>query len=115
MTRGTTQSQKVSGKRSQQKFDAVGAVVKEEKKNTEMFLAINRKGQQFGGHEELDYVGHPNTGWRFYIQSRGNLQTSASGSQSNLEAASSSSSTWDQTQWKTNNWNSQHSSSPDKW
>ena len=60
-----------------------------------------RKGQQFEGHEELDYAVDPITGWRFYRQSRGNLQTSASGSQANLEAASSSSSTWDPTQRKT--------------
>ena len=74
-----------------------------------------RKGQQFVGHEELDYAVDPNTGWRFYRQSRWNLQTSESGSRANLQAASSSSSTWDQTQWKTSNCNSQHSSSPDKW
>ena len=50
------------------------------------------------------FLSVPNTGWRFYRQSRD--------SRANLQAASSSSSTWDQTQWKTNNWNSQHSSSP---
>ena len=33
-----------------------------------------RKGQQFEGHEELDYTVDPNTGWRFYRQSRGNLR-----------------------------------------
>ena len=52
-----------------------------------------RKGQQFQGHEDLDCVVDPYTGWRFYRQSRGNVQTSASGSRSNLQAASSSSST----------------------
>ena len=52
-----------------------------------------RKGQQFEGHEDLDYVVDQNTSWRFYRQSRGNLQTSASGSRANLQAASSSSST----------------------
>ena len=57
-----------------------------------------RKGQQFEGHEDIDYVVDPNTGWRFYRQSRRNLQTSASGSPANLQAASSSSSTWEQTQ-----------------
>ena len=69
-----------------------------------------RKGQQFGGHEEFDCTVDPNTGRRFCRQSRGNLQTSASGSRANLQAAPSSSSTW-----KTSNWNSQHSSIPDKW
>ena len=68
-----------------------------------------RKGQQFEGHEDFDCVADPNTGWRFHRQSRGNLQTSASGSRANMQAASSSSSTWDQTQWKTSNLNSQHS------
>ena len=61
-----------------------------------------RKGQQFEGHEEYDYAADPKTGWRFYKGSRANLQT-----------ASSSSSTWDQTHWKTSNWNSQHSSRSD--
>ena len=42
------------------------------------------------------FLSVPNTGWRFYRQSRD--------SRANLQAASSSSSTWDQTQWKTNNW-----------
>ena len=75
-----------------------------------------RKGQQFEGHEKYDYVVDPNTGWRVYRQqSRGNLQTSVSGSRANPQAASSSSPTGDQTQWKTSNWNSQHSSSFDKW
>ena len=59
-----------------------------------------RKGQQFEGNEDLDCAVDPNTGWRFYRQSRRNLQTSASGSRANLQAASSSLSTWDQTQWK---------------
>ena len=52
-----------------------------------------RKGQQFEGHEDFDYVVDPNTGWRFYRRSRGNLQTSASGSRAYLQEASSSSST----------------------
>ena len=63
-----------------------------------------RKGQQFEGNEEYDNAVDPKTGWRFYRQSRTNLQTT-----------SSSTSTWDQTQWKTSNWNSQHSLSPDDW
>ena len=74
-----------------------------------------RKGQQFEGNEEYDNAVDPKTGWRFYRQSQGNLQTSSSGSRGNLQEASSSSSTWDQTQWKTSNWNSQHSPSPDDW
>ena len=56
------------------------------------------EGQQIEGNEEYDYAVDPETGCRFYRQSRANLQT-----------ASSSSSTWDQTQWKTRIWNSQHS------
>ena len=32
-----------------------------------------------------------------------------------MQTASLSSSNWDQTHWKTSNWNSQHSSSPDDW
>ena len=48
---------------------------------------------------------------RFYKGSRGNLQTTSSGSRAILQTASSSSSKWDQNHWKTNNWNSQHSSS----
>ena len=57
----------------------------------------------------------PKTCWRFYKGSRGNLQTNSSGSQANPQTASLSSSTWDQTHWKTSNWNSKHSSSPDNW
>ena len=53
--------------------------------------------------------------WRFYKQSRRNLQTTSSGSRANLQTASSSSSTWDQTQWKSSKWNYQHSSSSDDW
>ena len=74
-----------------------------------------RKGQQFEGNEECDYAVDPKTGWRFYKGSRGNLQTNSSGSQANLRTASPSSSTWDQTHWKTSNWNAQQSSSPDGW
>ena len=70
-----------------------------------------RTGQQFKGNEEYDYAVDPKTGWRFYRGSQGNLQTTSSGSRANLQTASSSSSTWDQTQWKTSNWNYQHSSS----
>ena len=62
------------------------------------------KGNNFEGHEDFDCVVDPNTGWRFYRQSRGNLQTSASSSKANLQPASSSSSTWDQTHLKTSNW-----------
>ena len=46
------------------------------------------------------------TGRRFFKQSRGNLQTTSLGSRANLQTASSSLSTWDQTLWKTSNWNS---------
>ena len=52
---------------------------------------------------------------RYYRQSRGNLQRSASSSRANLQAALSSSSTQDQAQWKTSNWVFQDSSSLDKW
>ena len=87
------------------------------KKNIEPFFAVNkvrqRKGHQFEGNEEYDCVVDPKTGWRFYKGSRGNMQKTSSGSWANLRAASSSSSNWDQTHWKTSNWNSQHSSSPD--
>ena len=34
-----------------------------------------RKGQQFDCNEEYDYTVDPKTGWRFYKQSRRNLQT----------------------------------------
>ena len=61
-----------------------------------------RKEQQFEGIEEFDYVVDPKTGWRFYKVSLRNLPT-----------ASSSSSHWDRTHWKTNNWDSQHPSRPD--
>ena len=63
-----------------------------------------RKIQQFEGNGEYYYAVDPKTGWRFYKGSRRNLQTT-----------SSSSSTWDQTQWRKSNWNSQHSPSPDDW
>ena len=66
-----------------------------------------RKGHQFEGNEEYDHV--------FHKQSQENLQTTSSGSQANLQTVSSSSSTWDQTLWKTNNWNSRHSLSLDEW
>ena len=74
-----------------------------------------RKGQQLDGNEEYEYAVDPKTGWRFYKQSRGNLQTTSSGSPANLQTASSSSSSWDQTHWQTSILNSQHSSSPDDW
>ena len=74
-----------------------------------------RTRQKFEGNEEYDYVVDPKTGWRFYKQSRRNLQTTSSGSRVNLQTASSSSSPWDQTQWKTSNLNSQHVSSLDDW
>ena len=74
-----------------------------------------RKGQQFEGNEEFDYAVEPKTGRRFHKGSWGNLQTASSGSQLNFQTASSSSSKWDQTHWKTSNWTSQHSSSPDDW
>ena len=68
--------------------------------------AVNKfdkeQNKQLEGTEELDYAVAPKTGWRFYKESRGNLPT-----------ASSSSSNWDQTQRKTSNWNSQHSSRSD--
>ena len=60
-----------------------------------------RKEQQFADNEEYDYAVDPKTGWRFYKKSRGNLQTTSSGSRANLQIASSSSSTWDQIHWKT--------------
>ena len=56
-----------------------------------------RKGQQFEGNAEYDHAVGPETGWRFYKGSRGNLQTTSSGSPANLQTASSSSSKWDQT------------------
>ena len=74
-----------------------------------------RKGQQFEGNEEYDYAVDPKTGWRFYKGSRGNLPTASSGSRSNLQTALSSSSTWDQVQWTTSNWNSRHSTTPYDW
>ena len=52
-------------------------------------------------HEDLDHAVDPIIGWRFYKRSRGNLQTTSSGSRANLQTASSSSSKWDQTHWKT--------------
>ena len=50
-----------------------------------------RKGQQFEGNEEFDYAVDPKTGWRFCKGSRRNLKTTSSGSQANLQTASSSS------------------------
>ena len=50
-----------------------------------------RKRQHFEGNEDLDYVVDPKTSWRFYKQSRRNLQTTSSGSRANLQSASSSS------------------------
>ena len=50
------------------------------------------------------------TSWRFYKRSKGSLLTNSSGSRAFLQAASSSSSTWDQTFW-----NSQYTSSFDDW
>ena len=73
----------------------------------------SEKDTNLEGNEVYDYAGDPETGWRFYKQSRWYLQTNWSGSQANLQTASSS--TWDQTQWKTSKWNSQPSSSPDEW
>ena len=72
-----------------------------------------KKGQQFEGNEEYDYAVDPKTGWRFHEGLRGNLQTTSSGSRANLQTASSSWLNWDQTHWKTSNWNSKHSQSPD--
>ena len=67
-------------------------------KTAEPSLAVNkrqRKEQQCEGIEEFDYAVDPETGWMFCKESRRNLPT-----------ASSSSSNWDRTQWKTSNWNS---------
>ena len=61
-----------------------------------------RKEQQFESGEDFDYVVDPKTGWRFFQESRGNLQTD-----------SSSSSHWNRTHWKTGNWVSQSSSRSD--
>ena len=61
-----------------------------------------RKEQQFEGLEEFDYAVDPETGLRFYNESRRNLPT-----------ASSSSSNWDRTHRKMGSCNSQHSSRPD--
>ena len=61
-----------------------------------------RKGEAFEGIEEHDCAVDPQTGWRFYKESRRNLPT-----------ASSSSSNWDRTHCKTSSWISQHSSRPD--
>ena len=74
-----------------------------------------RKGQQFEGNAEYDHAVDPKTGWRFCRQSRGNLQTTSSGSRANMQEVLSSSSTWDQTHGKTSSWKSQHSPSPDDW
>ena len=74
-----------------------------------------RKGLQFEGNEEYDYAVDPKTGLRFSQGSRRNLPTASSASRANLQTASSSSSKWDQTYWKTSDWNSQHSSSLDDW
>ena len=62
-----------------------------------------RKEQQFEEIEEFDCAVDPEAGWRFYKESRGNLPT-----------ASSSSTDWDRNNWKTSNWDSQHSSRPDE-
>ena len=56
-----------------------------------------RKGHPFEGNAEYDYVVDPKTGWRFYKQSPGKMQTNSPGSKANLQTASSSSSKWDQT------------------
>ena len=61
-----------------------------------------RKGQAFEGIEQYDDAVDPQTGWRFYPESWGDLPT-----------ASSSSSNCDRTHWKTISWNSQHSSRSD--
>ena len=42
-------------------------------------------------HEDLDFAVDPITGWRFYKRSRRNVQTTPSGSRTNLQTASSSS------------------------
>ena len=49
-----------------------------------------RKEQPFEGIEESNYAFDPKTSWKLYTESRGNLPT-----------ASSSSSNWDRTHWKT--------------
>ena len=74
-----------------------------------------RKGQQFEGNERIWLRGWPWNRSEVLQRVAGNLQAISSGSRDNLQTASSSSSTWDQTHWKTSNWNSQHSSSPDDW
>ena len=61
-----------------------------------------RKGQAFEGIEQYDDAVDPQTCWRFYPESRGDLPT-----------ASSSSSNCDRAHWKTISWNSQHSSRSD--
>ena len=58
----------------------------EQNKNTGTFLTVNKEDSEMA---EYDYVVDPKTGGRFHKQSRRNLQTSSSGSQANLETASS--------------------------
>ena len=105
-------------KRKENANDCTTSTLQEPNKNTEIFFAVNKLGSEKGNNlkatKTLTTSFDPNTGWRFYRQSRENLQTSSSGSRAYLQEASSSSSTWDQTQWKTSNLNSQYSSSPDK-
>ena len=99
---GTQQSLNQRPERKENANDCMTSTWQGPKKNTE-------------GNEEYYYAVDSKTGWWFYRHSLGNLQTSSSGSRAKLQETSSSSSTWDQTHWKTSNWKSQHSSSPDDW
>ena len=74
-----------------------------------------RKGQQFEGREDVDTEPLTRTQVGDSTDNRGETCRHLRQARGPACKTASSSSTWDQTQRKTSNWNSQHSSSPDKW
>ena len=87
------------------------------KKNTEPFLAVNKEDSE----KDTKLRATKNmTSWLTLKHVGGSTKGRGStcrqfrqDSRANLHTASASSSTWDQPHWKTSNWNSKHSSSPD--
>ena len=59
------------------------------------------RGQAFEGHEECNYYVGLRTGWRFFVESQGDL------------SPLSSSTNWHRSSWTTRSWNSWHSSRSD--
>ena len=107
-------------KRKENANDCMTSTWQGPEKNTEPFIPRSqqvrqRKGQQVEGNEEYDYAVDPNTGWRFYKGSRENCRQLRRDRGPICRQLRHRRQSGTKTPWKTSNWNSQHSSSPDDW